>query len=466
MKKLFLKTLFLLIVLLICLYFIVTNSFVIKSVILPIISISTDTKVTVTAIEISPIRGLYSFDNMVMTQRNKFKANIAHFDTWLNSFDLLRHKLTIHNLKITNLNATYSLQHKDSQKSSTSEIKNLNANIPYLETNGKGVLNFSSGLATTSGKNTVSGSIQGNINATIDKSGTPKDFDLNAILKLGQNTTPIICKFNSTQNYGKKPFVFFLNINNLPLQPFFQAFVEGTYQETNGYVKNLNINANGPDSQDENILQTLSGNLTLSTKDIYIPSDLFKNPLTQVMLIPLEVISKFDNSASFKLFSNNSNNIKSATSEILAGNKLLEFKTGNVKITMKNGDANISNFEFDGTTRSAVQKITITGTINKNQQINLNTVTKISGLIIPLRLTGTLTNPKPEAIELIRGIINQNINSIGTIIDAATKDTKINKTTKSIINTIDNITKENNKSSNSTETSVGNLLEAIKKITD
>jgi len=133
---------------------------------------------------------------------------------------------------------------------------------------------------------------------------------------------------------------------------------------------------------------------------------------------------------------------------------------------MKNGDANISNFEFDGTPRSAVQKITITGTIGKNQQINLSTITKISGISIPLRLKGTLTNPQHESIELIYGIINQNIDSISKIIDDTRKDGSINQTTKSIMNTIDNITKGNSKSSDSIESSVGNLLKGIKKITD
>ena len=159
------------------------------------------------------------------------------------------------------------------------------------------------------------------------------------------------------------------------------------------------------------------------------------------MLIPIEIISNFDNVASFKLFSNNSSSIKSTTSKILSGEKLLEFKTGNVRISMKNGDTNISNFEFTGTPRSAVQKIAITGTINKNQKINLNTTTKISEISIPLRLTGTLTNPQHESIELISGIINKNIDSISKIIDAASKDSKINQTTKSIINAIENITK-------------------------
>jgi hypothetical protein len=303
-------------------------------------------------------------------------------------------------------------------------------------------LNFSSNIATTSGENTVSGSIQGNVNAIIGTNGLPESFDLKAVLKLEQNTTPIICKFESKQNGEKIPFTAFLNIKNLPLQPFFQAFIKGAYQKTNGYINSLNINANAPDLYEKNLIQTLNGDLTSFAKDIYIPFDLLKNPLAQLMLIPLEVISKFDSSSSFKLFSKSSSNVQSATSEILSGKKLLEFKTGDVRISMKNGDADISNFEFNGTSKSAVQRITITGTINKNQQINLNTITKISGFSIPLRLKGTLANPQHESIELIRGIINQNIDTVGKIIDAATQqNSKINQTTKSIINVIENITK-------------------------
>ena len=514
MRKFFINTIIILIVFLVCAYFIMTNSLFIKSVALPAISNSTDVKITVTAIEISPLRGVFFFDNLSITQNNKFSANIAHFDTRLNIFDLFFNKLTINNLnlentyikiiqsayleqqkdkkqkhqaknntktgtsnsrpckfhlkdiKIADFNISYSLQRKNARESSISEIKNLNIDIPYFETNGKGLLNFSSGLAAISEKSTFSGTIQGNINAIIGKNGIPEDFDLSAGLKLGENTSPIACKFNSKQSGKKIPFAVSLNINNLPLQPFFQAFVKGSYQETNGYIKDLKINANAPDLLDENILQSLNGNLILSTKDIYIPSDLLQNPLIQVMLIPLDVISKFDNAASFKLFSNNSSSIKSTTSEIISGEKLLEFKTGNIRISMKNGDANISNFEFDGTSRSAVQKITITGTIDKNQQINLNTITKISGISIPLRLKGTLTNPQHEPIELIFGIINQGVDTIGAVIDAASQNSEINKTTKSILDTIDSITTESKKSPDVIENSVENLFDGIKKLTD
>lgn len=439
--KNFFRTLFILIIVLACIYFIITSPFFIKSIIFPIVSISTGVKVTVSEIEISPVKGLVSFDDMDIIQNNKLSAKIAHFDTHLNFFDLVCGKLKINNLKIINSSITYCLHDKDVQESSISEIKNLNIDIPYVETNGKGILNFSSNLATTSGKNTVSGSIQGSVNAIIGKNGIPENFDLNTVLKLGQDTTPIICKFDSSQKGKEIPFTVSLNVGKLPLQPFFQAFVRGTYQETSGFINNLNINATAPNLHDENIFQTLSGNLTLFASDIYIPSDLLKSPLTQIMLIPLEVISNFDNPASFKLFSNNSSNIKSAVLEILSGEKLLNFKTGNVKISMKNGDANILTFEFDGTPKNAVQKITIAGTISKNQQINLNTITKISGLSIPLRLTGTLTNPQHDSIDIIRGIIDQNIDTIGKIIDAVGNDSEIKQVTKGIMNVIDSLTK-------------------------
>lgn len=516
MKKIFLKAIFTLIVMLICTYFLITSSFFIKSILLPVISNFAGVKISVSAIEISPIRGQFSFDNMAL-QKDNLSTDIGHFDTQLNIFDLFLNKLTVNNLnlensylritqaaysdhieqqrnekdkqetnediksivdskpynfflrniKIVNLNIVYSLTRKNSQTSSISEIKNLNINIPCFETDGKGTLDFSSDLTTSSGERTLSGSIQGNIDAIIRGNGIPENFDLKTTFKLGQNTTPITCRFNSKQKGKAIPFAASLNINDLPLQPFFQTFVKGTYKETNGYISSLNINTNAPDLYNKNILQTLNGNLIFSAKNIYIPSDLLRNPLAQIMLIPLEVISKFDNAASFKLFSSNSDNIKLTTSKIISGEKLLEFKTGEIKLSMKNGDTNISNFEFIGTPRSAIQKIIMTGTINKNQQINLNTITKISEISIPLRLKGTLTNPQHEQIELIRELINQNTGTINKIIDATTKDNNIKQTTKNIINTINNITKEdNNKTSGNKENPVENLLKGIKNLTD
>ena len=278
MKKFFLKKIFILVILLICTHFLITSSFFIKSVILPAISHSFGAKINVTSIEISPIRGQFSFDNLSIIQKDNFNANIAHFDTKLNIPDLLHSKLTVHylnlensyikitqtayseqqkhvqeniqtgkdrkdtntkicklalkDIKIKNFNISYFLSRKSSQESSVSEIRDLSIDIPYFETNGKGTLSFYSEINTFSGGSSLSWTAQGKLDIVVNKDGIPQGFDLKAILKLEQDRTPISCKFDSTQRGKETPFTASLNINNLSLQPFSQTFIKGTYQKT------------------------------------------------------------------------------------------------------------------------------------------------------------------------------------------------------------------------------------------
>ncbi|HBM15736.1 MAG TPA: hypothetical protein DD381_05240 [Lentisphaeria bacterium] len=503
--NLFIKTVIVILILIVIAYFIVTSSFFIKKVLLPIVEYQTKGTVALDSVNLSPLKGEIEFGNLNLDTEN-FKAKIKRFECRFNLFDCFTHKinvsklvledsyisivskvssvgglpvkkhepetktvlasnpinLNIRNVSIINFNLKYSVTRDNASEDTVSELKNFNLAIPYFEMPGKARAEFTSNVITSAGDETLTGFIQGKLNATFNDKSIPKELVFDSSLKLGDNVSPLSIKFNSENELGKTPFEMSAELSNLPLQPFFQTFLKGDYKKTNGYINNFQFKANGADMTSINNLEGMDGIFSLSLSNVYIPMELENNQYIGLIFLPLNVIGNLDKSISTRAFNNSLTNVLDISNSVLHGSNILECKSGEVRANISNGNININKFLFLGTQSSAVKMMDITGAINKDQSIDIQTKTNLSGIVIPIHITGTLKNPKPDTVSLVNSMVQNTAQTVGNIIGTATNNNNVKNTTNSIINAVDTFT--GSQQSNDNDNTVGNLLNSVKQI--
>lgn len=503
--KLLLQVLIVIIVLIIVLYFIITAPFFIRKVILPIVGHQIKGTVTVDSIEVSPLKSRIAFTNLSL-QAEGITAKVKTFETDFKLFDLFSDKvnvsrlvledsfisivsnqesidvasksgkdkqvqsasqekinlytLNIKDIRIANFNVKYSAVRSDASLNTVSEIKNFYLEIPYFETSGKAMADFSSDIVTSTSSDTLSGNLKGKLFAELNDKTFPKELVFNSLLNLGKVSSPINVRFDSSEEYGKTPFTMSANLSKLPLQPFFQTFLTGAYKKTDGYIDSFDLLASGSDLATVSSLDGVNGTMNLAVSNVYVPANLDHNPIVGLILLPLDVISNLDKNISSEAFSGQFANVLNSSKGAIRGTSIIEFKNGVVSAVMTDGNIDFKKFIFTGTSRSAVKSMDITGIINKDQSIDINTQTNIGGLTIPIHITGTINDPKPDTINLVKSMLKNTANTIGNIIDAASKDGSVNNTAQSIMNAVDSLSS----SSSNSEDSVGSLINSFKNI--
>lgn len=511
MNRLFtllLKVFIVIIVLIVILYFIVTAPFFIRKVILPIVGQQIKGTVTVDSIEVSPLKSRIAFTNLSLqtegiTAKVKiFEADFKLFDLFSNSVSVSKfvledsyisivskqeesialntqknkqakptsqgktilNNLNIKDVRIANFNVKYSALRSDASLNTVSEIKNFYLEVPYFQTSGKAMADFSSDIVTSTSSDTLSGNLKGKMFAELNDKTFPKELVFNSLLNLGKDSSPISIKFDSSEEAGRTPFSMSANLSKMPLQPFFQTFLTGSYKKTDGYIDSFDLVANGSDLAAVSSLDRVNGTVNLAVSNVYVPANLDHNPIIGLILLPLNVISNLDKSISSEAFSKQSANVLSSSKGAVSGTNIIEFKSGVVNAVMTDGNIDIKKFIFTGTPKSAVKSMDITGIINKDQSIDIKTKTDIGGLTIPVHITGTINDPKPDTINLVNSMLKNTATTIGNIIDSASKNGSGNDTTKSIMNAVDSFTGSSSSSSSDGGDSVGSLINSFKNI--
>jgi hypothetical protein len=202
-----------LIILCLCVYFVATSSFFIKNAFLPLAGSIIDVKIKVEKIVVSPFSGDFEIKNMEIKSQDGYSLKIGDYNTSINLFSLFKgvikinylnlkdtdvhiiqeesfekvdmHQeseeeiynkepdknksnffiLDINNIKIKNLNIIYTLKRSTKEKSSVSELLNLNVIIPCLRTGADGSIDYKGifKFGSETGKDKLTGGLTGKI---------------------------------------------------------------------------------------------------------------------------------------------------------------------------------------------------------------------------------------------------------------------------------------------------------------
>jgi hypothetical protein len=486
-----------LLILIIASYFTITSSFFLKSYIIPYLSKSMGADISVSQIYISPLKSSITINGLKIKDKNQLDIKVEKFECLFNIFDLMNDKITISrlelensyisintkirtqeipvsnlpksdsegqkkstgkielpilnisNINVTNFNFIYKVTKTDPNTINITKINNLNISIPYFKTSGKGLIQFLGDISSSHNSNKLAGKIQGKLTTELNDKTFPNMLNLNSQLNLGSNITLLEIIFKSHKINNTIPFNMRGYLKNLPLEPFLQNFVQGAYKNSNGKINDITFTANAPDIQSSNLLKNISGNLNINASNVYIPVELLNNPIGKLILLPINIIadsgkhiksSDKEEAQALNLLSSSASSAKKI--------KSLEFDSGIVDISVNNGNIDIKEFHFIGSSYSAVDRLNITGSINKKDGLNLNTKTEITGIYLPIQIQGTINNPSPNYKMLIPALLNSNINNILKQSKNGAKDigSALGKVGKNFISSLSN--NEKNKDSN------------------
>ena len=440
------------------LLFISTTQPILKHLVVPIIEKSADVKINFSTIQLSLLKGnLKTTDFSYKANDNSYDFNTKKADLALNLRGLFNNAYIIHHLtienseliltenntastdetasssssaptednasaplyldinnaNIRNFNITFNITRKNKSESSSLKVVNLDLAIPKLETDGNGKLLYNCTLKVSSQqKNSkdTEGEFAGNTELKLDKDSYPTLIKSNSIMTfLGQKTPINIALTQQTpQNRNKTPFKLTANLKNLSLMPFFKAFVKGSYSNSDGYINNLDLNITGRDIENINFKRNISGELKILTSNIEIPSQFLDYYLAKIIFLPIYIIAHLnDYLSSSEVLPSQITQILGISNSILDGAKEFNFRTGDINLGIDKGIVDIRTFKLKGGRGCAIREMDSEGYIDLNNEMNLRTSTNITGIIVPLKIEGTLNKPDPQVKRMLPAVVGK-----------------------------------------------------------
>jgi len=332
--------------------------------------------------------------------------------------------LDLNNIVIDNLNFTYKVIRSNIDKTSLTEFKNFNLSIPRIKSGEKSNTKFECQFNIFDGKHEdkLSGSLVADIETVLKNNSYPSNLDLTSKLTVKDNITPITIHFESLTEKDKNIHPFNLNgeFTKLPLLPLFKTFVGGSYSKTDGMIESFELKINGSNLSNCEIKSNIDCTLKSKVKNLTLPSELKQHGIARLIFLPIEILAHLSNYTGNNIISRNMTTISDSAQEISQGIKDMHFKTGNINISLNRGVVNIKQLDFKGDDYNAVRSLSIKGKIDLNSTMKLSTSTSLAGIIIPIRILGTLDNPKPNFVTTLPGmIIGTTSNILSTGFEAA-----------------------------------------------
>jgi hypothetical protein len=456
-----------LIILCLCLCLIITTQPFLKSVVIPILESSIDAKISTDSVYLSLLKGELRLKNFNIASNDKsYSIKAGSLDGKISLMDLYNDKITIPYLKlddsyitvtqqikdkteqkngivakssktepdkkedgasllfditdvnIKNLNFTYDMVRLKKEDSSTVKLQDFDLVAPKFKTGSDGKIAYKGYLKILSPdlkEKKIEGNFNGKVDTELNKDSYPVYIALTTMLNMGKSATPITLKLDTRNKNlkGKNPFTFYFNTKDLLLPPIFKALVQGSYSSSKGTVKDITMNMSGSDIENIDFSKNIKGDLKLQVKDLEIPSKLFDFEIAKLIFLPLYIIANLnDYITENDILPSQITSILDISNEVLDGAKKFNFSTGDVDLSIENGDININQFILKGGSGCPVRKMSFVGDVDLNYGLNVRTQTNITGIIIPLTIRGSVDNPKPLVKKMLPGLIGRTAENI------------------------------------------------------
>jgi hypothetical protein len=452
-----------LIVLCIFLFLIITTQPVLKGIVIPIVESSMDAKVSTESVYLSLLNGKLKLKKFnLVANDNSYSIKVGNLDGKISLMDLFDNMIAVPYLKlddsyitvtqqideqsktkttpmpekgkaqnggspllfdikdvnVKNLNFTYDMIRSKKEDSSTVKLKNFDLVLSKLKTGSdakfiyKGTLNI---LSPDLKQKSVEGSFEGNTETELNKDSYPVYIASSTLLDMGRKPTPINIKLDTRNKdiKGKNPFTLYFNIKDLFLLPIFKAFVQGSYSNSRGTVKDITLNMAGGDIENIDLSNNIQGDLTVQISDLEVPSKIFDYEIAKLIFLPIYIIANLnDYITENDILPSQITSILDISNGILEGAKKFNFRTGDIDLSIDKGDIDINKFVLIGGKGSAVRKMSFDGDVDLNYGMNVRTETNITGIVIPLTIRGTVDNPKPLVKKMLPGLIGKTAENI------------------------------------------------------
>ena len=324
--------------------------------------------------------------------------------------------INLNNIKINNLNIEYIIKRKVKRDSTNVYLKNFYLDIPNIKTNFSSTGRFKGELlfCSTNEKNKCKGKFDGDIKLNLSKFNFPTLLSVNTNLKFDKTpASKSVLKITSSYSQGLMKTNLLLTVKNMSLLPFFKTFLKGSYNESDGLMKELRLEIVNEDLTSANITKNIHGQLQMSLENISLPTELCKYDPFKIVFLPINVMANIDDYTKSKIsIPPFLKKIFLYTDDVVDGVSTLKFKKGNIDLTLKDGIINFNEFMFKGKMLSPVNILQFSGTVDFDGKIDLKTKTTIAGIQIPLVIKGTIEKPKPIVTTFIPDLVSNNTMNI------------------------------------------------------
>ena len=231
------------------------------------------------------------------------------------------------------------------------------------------------------------------------------------------NADPIFLLMNGEPVFGKvvynfkeeknNNFNFAGNATNIDLKPILRTFDQKAYSNSKGRIGSFSMNIRGKGFSLRDLEKNLKGDLYFTCKNISLPDNPEKNNYIKLLFIPIEVIAQMN-----ELFGNVNlrvffTDLVKYSKDIFSQMKNLDLKYGVVYVVAEDGKINFKQCVFRGN-GNPISWLKFKGSLGFDKSVNLVSRMKLNDCyIIPLHISGTVKNPKPNMLDFMKFIEDQ-----------------------------------------------------------
>ena len=225
------------------------------------------------------------------------------------------------------------------------------------------------------------------------------------------NADPIYVSMNKTSVFGKvvydftkagkKHFNIAANALDVDISPLLKTFDPDIYSTAKGTIKSFSVELEGKGFSLRDLESSFKGELTAVVKDISIPDNPERFDLMRLIFIPIEAIAQINSLFGHVNLPVFFTNTVKYSQDIFNRMRNLDLVYGNIYLVAKNGKIYIKHCVFKGV-GNPVSRLKFNGSVGFDKSVDLNTEIKLINFFsIPLHVSGTISNPKPDYFDSI-----------------------------------------------------------------
>jgi hypothetical protein len=327
-------------------------------------------------------------------------------------------KISLNKIKIKNLNLEYVIKRKTKNESTDIRFLNFNLDIPYIKTDAVSTGKFNGDMLFSSinDKNKLPGKFNGELKLNLSKTNFPTLFNGNANLsfyKYPNSKVALQLIPGKSQDHANAQCL--LTVENLPTLPFLKTFVKGSYNESDGILKRLDVKLENNDLAALDAANEVNGELQMSLENFSIPIELKEFEIIKMFFLPIDIMANIDNytnsRAALPVYLKK---IFAYADDVIDGLSTLKFSSSNINLSYKKGIVYFDDFTLNGEKAKPFNRLKLSGTAGIDKKINLKTKTTINGVEIPLDIKGTTRRPKPVMNTFISDLLSNNLESVNS----------------------------------------------------
>ena len=231
-------------------------------------------------------------------------------------------------------------------------------------------------------------------------------------LKLTANGAPVNLRFALDAGFADGyEYALAFSMKNLLLPPLIKAAMKGRDQGVTGTLSSVDLKMEGKGVTPQNFKKNLKGSVKASTADLSFPApsaDVID--ALNLLFIPLDAVPDLTESLNLDALTGDLKTLSDNVSGILDGSKNVEFERGTMDVSVSDGIVILNKFLFEGGTlksESVAGKVNLlTGGLDLAASLNLGI------LVIPMKIGGTLSGPKPDFKEFLVQFAEKNVENL------------------------------------------------------